>query len=306
MFAEALDGDKLALARLLTIVERGGDRATEVSALTWARPGGAELIGLTGAPGAGKSTLTNALCSELRSRDRTVGVLAIDPTSPYSGGAILGDRVRMTDHAGDDSVFVRSMATRGQLGGLTVATPEAVRVLDAVGFDTVVVETVGVGQVEVDIARTADTTVVVVNPRWGDSVQTAKAGLMEVADIFVVNKADRDGAAQTRRDLESMVSMASDRSWTPPVVSTVATEREGVEELADALAAHRRHLVESGELERRRTARVRDELLGVLRAELVERAGALADGPRWEAALADLLERRTDPWSAARGLLGGD
>lgn len=277
-----------------------------MSALTWARPGGAELIGLTGAPGAGKSTLTNALCSELRSRDRTVGVLAIDPTSPYSGGAILGDRVRMTDHAGDDSVFVRSMATRGQLGGLTVATPEAVRVLDAVGFDTVVVETVGVGQVEVDIARTADTTVVVVNPRWGDSVQTAKAGLMEVADIFVVNKADRDGAAQTRRDLESMVSMASDRSWTPPVVSTVATEREGVEELADALAAHRRHLVESGELERRRTARVRDELLGVLRAELVERAGALADGPRWEAALADLLERRTDPWSAARGLLGGD
>ena len=286
------------------MVERGGDEAASVSALTWPRGGTAELIGLTGAPGAGKSSLTNVLCSELRSRGRSVGVLAVDPSSPFSGGAILGDRIRMTDHDADDAVFVRSMATRGHLGGLAVSTPEAARVLDAAGFDTVVVETVGVGQVEVEVAGAADTTVVVVNPGWGDAVQAAKAGLMEIADIFVINKADREGAGETRRDLESMLAMSeSEGSWRPPVVSTVATKGGGVAELADALAAHRGHLEGSGELERRRRQRVRDELLGVVTTELRRRAVALATGPRWEAALADVLSLRTDPWSAAARLL---
>lgn len=292
---------------MLSIVERGGEGAAEVSALTWRLAGAAELVGLTGAPGAGKSTLTNALCTELRARRRTVGVLAIDPTSPFSGGAILGDRVRMSDHDDDDGVYVRSMATRGHLGGLSVSTPEAARVLDACGFDTVVVETVGVGQVEVEVAGAADTTVVVVNPGWGDAVQAAKAGLMEVADVFVVNKADREGAGETRRDLESMLSMAvGDSGWRPPVVLTVASDGQGIAELADALGRHREHLVDSGELGRRRELRVREELLGVLTAELRRRAEGLAAGPRWDAAVSDLVAGHGDPWSAARELLGDD
>lgn len=264
------------------------------------------MVGLTGAPGAGKSTLTNALCSELRRRDLTVGVLAVDPSSPFSGGAILGDRIRMGDQSTDDGVFIRSMATRGNLGGLALATPEAARVLDVVGYDTVVVETVGVGQVEVEVAGAADTTVVVVNPGWGDEVQAAKAGLMEVADIFVVNKADRPGTDDTRRDLEWMLDMRTgEMSYRPPVLSVVATAGEGVEELADALGEHRSWLDASGEGSRRRDRRARDELHAVLVAELHRRADAMVGGERWEAALADVLALRRDPWAAARILLDG-
>lgn len=307
LLERATGGDRGALAKLISMAERGGSDAAAVSAVTWPRAGSAHLVGLTGAPGSGKSTLTNALCSELRARRRTVGVLAVDPTSPFSGGAILGDRIRMGDQATDEGVYVRSMATRGNLGGLALATPEAARVLDAVGYDVVVVETVGVGQVEVAVAGAADTTVVVVNPGWGDAVQAAKAGLMEIADVFVVNKSDRPGSRETRRDLEGMLDMRRTTAGPrPPVIETVAIGNEGIPELLDALEEHRRWLDSSGEGAARRDARARDELYAVLTAELHRRADAMVGGPRWDAALAEVLARRVDPWAAASGLLEGD
>ncbi|MDQ1386387.1 MAG: GTPase, partial [Actinomycetota bacterium] len=209
----ALRGDRRSIAKVLSLVERGGEGARVAIEMLHPRTGNAWSIGITGAPGAGKSTLTDQLVARLRATGEEVGVLAVDPTSPFSGGAILGDRVRMQSHTTDPGVFIRSMATRGHLGGLALATPQAVRVLDAVGKAWIVIETVGVGQVEVEIAGHADTTVVVVNPGWGDSVQTAKAGLMEIADVFVINKADRAGAADTRRDLESMLDLAEQGTW---------------------------------------------------------------------------------------------
>ena len=208
LFGAACDGDRAALARLLSLIERGGDEAREIARIAHPRSGNGYLVGLTGAPGSGKSTLTSATIGHLRAQDLEVAVLAIDPSSPFTGGAILGDRVRMQDHATDPGVFIRSMATRGHLGGLSLATPEAARLLDAIGRPWTLVETVGVGQVEVEIAGKADTTVVVVNPGWGDSVQANKAGLMEIADIFVINKADRKGVEETRRDLEQMLELS--------------------------------------------------------------------------------------------------
>ena len=243
-----------------------------------------------------------------RRRGDRIAVLAIDPSSPFTGGALLGDRTRMNEHALDDGVFIRSMATRGHLGGLALAAPEAIRVLDAVGFPWILVETVGVGQVEVEVAGRADTTVVVVNPGWGDAVQANKAGLMEVADVFVVNKADRPGAEQTVHDLEGMLDLTrgsgTDGRWRPPVVATVGSTGEGTEALWDAVGGHRRHLESSGELARRREARVREELELVvqqrLRAEAERRLGA-ADRLQLER---DLVARRIDPWSAADRILG--
>jgi LAO/AO transport system kinase len=287
------------------MVERGGAGGRAVAAESHRRAGGAHLVGITGAPGAGKSTLTNALCSELRRTGERVGVLAIDPTSPFSGGAILGDRVRMGDQVLDDGVFIRSMATRGHLGGLSLATPEAARVLDAAGYGRVVVETVGVGQVEVEVAGEADTTVVVVNPGWGDAVQAAKAGLMEVADVFVVNKADRPGAGETRRDLEGMLALSPPQGWRPPVLDTVASDAVGVAELCAALGDHRAWLADSGEGERRRTARARRELRAVVAARLAEQAAAACTGASFEAAVDEVLAGTVDPWAAADRLLGG-
>ncbi|MBS1837118.1 MAG: methylmalonyl Co-A mutase-associated GTPase MeaB [Actinobacteria bacterium] len=297
-------GDRAALARLLSLVERGGGGAHEVARAVFGLSGAAHTIGITGAPGAGKSSLTSALCNEIRGDAQRVAVLAIDPTSPFSGGAILGDRVRMGDHALDEGVYIRSMATRGHLGGLSLATPEAVRVLDAAGYSWVVVETVGVGQVEVEIAGAADTTVVVVNPGWGDAVQANKAGLMEIADVFVINKADRPGAGETRRDLEAMLTYGSRQDHAPVIVETVATTGAGVADLWDALLAHREHLVDSGELRRRRAARTERELRDVVAARLTERAAALCDGAAWDAARNDVLAGRLDPWAAADRLLG--
>src|SRR6476620_10474595 len=241
LFGAACDGDRAALARLLSLIERGGDEAREVSRLAHPRSGDAYLVGLTGAPGSGKSTLTSATIAHLRAAETEVAVLAIDPSSPFSGGAILGDRVRMQDHATDPGVFIRSMATRGHLGGLALAAPQAIRLLDAVGQRTVLVETVGVGQVEVEIAGKADTTVVVVNPGWGDSVQANKAGLMEIADIFVINKADRKGVEETRRDLEQMLELSDldPDAWHPPILPVVAITNEGVAEYWAAVVAHR-------------------------------------------------------------------
>src|SRR4051795_12745316 len=254
LFAAALGGDRGAIARMLSLVERGGEPARIVGRLAYSRSGSAYTVGMTGAPGAGKSTLTSALIGHMRSLAIEVAVLAIDPSSPFTGGAILGDRVRMQDHATDPGVFIRSMATRGHLGGLSLSAPEAIRLLDAIGREWVLVETVGVGQVEVEIAGKADTTVVVVNPGWGDSVQANKAGLMEIADVFVINKADRKGVDETRRDLEQMLDLSdlAHESWRPPILSAVGTTGQGVPELWDSVSAHRAFIDASGVLAERR------------------------------------------------------
>jgi LAO/AO transport system kinase len=303
LFTLARDGDRRALARLLSIAEQGGDEARLLAALAHPHGGGAHTVGITGAPGSGKSTLVSALLGN--AAGERIAVLAVDPSSPFTGGAILGDRVRMSDHALDTDVFIRSMATRGHLGGLAVSTPEAVRVLDAIGFAWVVIETVGVGQVEVEVAGAADTTVVVVNPGWGDAIQANKAGLMEIADVFVVNKADRPGAADAVRDLEQMLDLSVPRGWRPPVVPTTATTGEGVPDLWDAIRRHREHLIASGELEERRARRVRDELQRIVVERLHERARVAMDGDRLEAVEERVLARELDPWAAADELLAG-
>ncbi len=301
----ALEGDRRAIAKVLSLVEQGGEGARTALVRLHGRTGRAWSIGITGAPGSGKSTLTDQLVIRLRSGGEEVGVLAVDPTSPFSGGAILGDRVRMQHHTDDAGVFIRSMATRGHLGGLALATPQAVRVLDAVGKGWIVIETVGVGQVEVEIAGHADTTVVVVNPGWGDSVQAAKAGLLEIADIFVVNKADRAGAADAVRDLAGMLELSGERAWRPPVLQTVATTGEGVDELFDAITAHRAHLESTGEAETRRRARLREELRGLVAAHMLERSDALCRGPEFDAIVDEVAARTRDPYSAADALLRG-
>ena len=300
-------GDRAALARVLSIVERGGDAAREVGRATHGHGGGAYTVGITGAPGAGKSTLTNALVDLVRDRDERVAVLAIDPSSPFSGGAILGDRVRMGDHALDDGVFIRSMATRGHLGGLAVAAPEAVRVLAAAGYPWVLLETVGVGQVEVEVVGQADTTLVVVNPGWGDAVQANKAGLMEIADVFVVNKADRPGARETVRDLQRMLQMAQPgEGWHPPVVQATATSGEGVADVWQAVADHRAHLQATGGLDERRRLRAAEEVTRLVAARLLERARATMAGARATELAEAVAAGDVDPWTAADELLGAD
>jgi LAO/AO transport system kinase len=290
------------------LVERGGERARQVGALTFGPSAGVEqVVGITGAPGAGKSTLTDRVIASARAEGGPVGVLAVDPSSPYSGGAILGDRIRMQGHAIDDDVFIRSMATRGHQGGLALAAPEAIRVLAAVGMRTILVETVGVGQVEVEIAGAADTTLVVVTPGWGDAIQASKAGLLEVADIFVVNKADRDGAAETRRDLDNMLDLnPSMGEWRPPILLTTAVSGEGTDAVWAAVGDHRSYLVGSGELERRRERRLVDEMNRVL-VHLLERdVRTLAGGDHFEGVKAELLGRRLDPYQAAARLLDAE
>jgi LAO/AO transport system kinase len=301
----ALAGDRGAIARLITLVESGGDSATTALAQLYPHTGRAYTVGVTGAPGAGKSTLVDRLVALIRADGTEVGVLAVDPTSPFTGGAILGDRVRMQDHATDEGVFIRSMATRGHLGGLALATPQAVRVLDAAGKPWVIVETVGVGQVEVEIAAAADTTVVVVNPGWGDGVQAAKAGLLEIADVFVVNKADRPGTESAMHDLAQMLELSGERAWQPPVVATVASEGKGIEELWDAIAGHRAHLEADGRLARRREERLRDEVRGIVIERLARRADAVCEGAEFDALIHDVVQRSVDPYTAAASLLAG-
>jgi LAO/AO transport system kinase len=300
-------GDRAALARLLSVVERGGDGAREVGRALHGTAGDAYTVGVTGAPGSGKSTLTSAVIDVVRRAGERVAVLAIDPSSPFTGGAILGDRVRMGDHALDDGVFIRSMATRGHLGGLAVAAPEAVRLLTAAGYPWVVLETVGVGQVEVEVVGHADTTVVVVNPGWGDAVQANKAGLLEIADVFVVNKADRPGAREAARDLERMLDMAVPggvEGWRPPVVCTTATSGGGVDDLWRAVDDHRAHLVASGELAARRRARAAEEVTRLVAARLMEQARDLTAGARADALAEAVAAGDLDPWAASDELLG--
>ncbi len=297
-------GDRRAVARLISLVERGGEGARAVGRLVFPLGGGAYTVGITGPPGSGKSTLTSRLIGTLRALGTEVGVLAVDPSSPFTGGALLGDRVRMQDHALDAGVFVRSMATRGHLGGLALATPEAVRVLDAVGIPIVLVETVGVGQVEVEVAGAADTTIVVVNPGAGDSIQANKAGLFEVADLFVINKADRPGAREAERDLQMMLDMDPLMgAWRPPVLQTVASEGQGVAELWAAVDEHRQFLTESGELESRRRKRAAAELREIVVRRIEQRAQHVTGGPDFDRVLDAVTERETDPYSAAEEIL---
>jgi LAO/AO transport system kinase len=309
LVASARGGDRLAVARLLSLAERGGAPAVEVGRLVYPLGGRAYTVGITGAPGAGKSTLTDRLLQRVRARGEEVAVLAIDPSSPKSGGAFLGDRVRMQDHATDGGVFVRSMASRGHLGGLSLATPEAIRVLDAAGFPLVFVETVGVGQVEIEIAGAADTTVVVMNPGWGDSIQANKAGLIEVADVFVINRADRPGVEEARRDLQWAIDQtAADgdaglAEWKPPIVLASATQGQGIDEVLAAIADHRSHVEGNGELERRRAERLGDELEEIVVRRLERRAHELVGDQRFDRLRTDMLERRTDPYSAAEEVL---
>ena len=305
----AREGSRTALARLLTYVESGGPAQLATAALAYAAPA-PYVVGLTGPPGAGKSTLTDQLITTALKRgsfDATadfdeVGVLCVDPSSPFTGGAILGDRIRMQDHATNDHVFIRSMATRGHLGGLSLAVPDAVRVLGAANFRLVMVETVGVGQMEVEIASAADTTVVVTNPGWGDAMQANKAGLLEVADIFVINKADRAGVRETRRDLEQMLDLGGAKEWRPTILETVATSDTGTEELWDAIGDHRR-FVSGARLEEHRRRRMRAELDKVIAAMVRSRIGELAHGESYEEQVNALLAGSTDPYRAAQALL---
>jgi LAO/AO transport system kinase len=292
---------------MLSLIERGGQDARTIGRLTYPKSGNGYTVGITGAPGAGKSTLTSALIRHIRQRDIEIAVLAIDPSSPFTGGAILGDRVRMQDHATDPGVFIRSMATRGHLGGLSLSTPEAIRMLDAVGRQWILVETVGVGQVEVEIAGKADTTVVVLNPGWGDSVQANKAGLMEIADIFVINKADRKGVEETRRDVEQMLELSdlAHDAWRPPIIATVGNTGEGVPGLWDAIGEHRAVIEASGELVQRRQFRLREELREIVARRLEQRAREICTGERWDTLQEGVLDRTIDPWSAADEMLRG-
>jgi LAO/AO transport system kinase len=299
----ALTGERRAVAKVLSLVEQGGPDAHAAVAMLHARTGKAWTVGMTGAPGAGKSTLTDKLISRMRDEGLEVGVLAVDPTSPFSGGAILGDRVRMQEHSTDPGVFIRSMATRGHLGGLALATPQAIRVLDATGKEWIIVETVGVGQVEVEIAGQADTAVVVVNPGWGDAVQAAKAGLMEIADVFVVNKADRAGANEAVRDLEGMLDLAGSLPWRPPVVCTTATTGDGIDELWDVIRDHRGFLEAEDKVAARRRDRQVAELRAIVRAQLEARADELTRGDGFERLVDDVLARRRDPYGAVDELL---
>jgi LAO/AO transport system kinase len=303
LLAQAKESNRVALAKLLSIVERGGPQARELVKLTWGQGTETYLVGITGAPGAGKSTLTDRLISQVRSRSLEVAVIAIDPTSPFSGGAILGDRVRMQQHATDSGVFIRSMATRGHLGGLALAVPDAVRVLSAVRFPYIFIETVGVGQVEVEVVGAADTIVVVMTPGWGDAVQANKAGLMEVADLFVINKSDRAGARETRRDLELMLEMSTFEGWVPPIIETVATEGKGIQEVFEAIESHREYLESSGLGQKRREARILEELTRIVRAEVNRRVDQLISDPSFEAKKAEMMSGGIDPYSLASDLL---
>ncbi|MFQ5966915.1 MAG: methylmalonyl Co-A mutase-associated GTPase MeaB [Acidimicrobiia bacterium] len=293
------EGDSRAVARLITLLEEGDPTGQKALADLFPHTGRAHVVGVTGAPGAGKSTISDQIIRLVRRSEQGIGVLAVDPTSPFSGGAILGDRVRMQDHASDPEVFIRSLASRGHLGGLSAVAPQAVAVLDAAGKPFVLVETVGVGQAEVEIVERADTIVVVVAAGWGDGIQAAKAGLLEIADVFIVNKADRPGADETISDLRQMLQLGSERPWTPPIIKAVATSGEGIAEAWDAVLAHREHLTSSGELNQRRAARLQSELNEALASEM-RRAAAKKSGREMTSLTEDVLSRRVDPWTAAR------
>jgi LAO/AO transport system kinase len=309
LVAGARKGDARSVARLISLVEDASPALREVAAALAPYTGHAQVLGLTGSPGVGKSTTTTALVRALRTAGKRVGVLAVDPSSPFSGGALLGDRVRMQDHAGDSGVYIRSMASRGHLGGLAWATPQALRVLDAAGCDVVLIETVGVGQSELEIASLADTTLVLIAPGMGDGIQAAKAGILEVADVFVVNKADRDGADQTVRDLRYMQSLGGRHSeaghWRPPICRTVASREtdNGIDGVLAKIEEHRAWLESSGEGDRRRTERAAREIEAIAVAALRARMGDVHGSAALSSLAAGVVAGDTDPYRAADQLL---
>ena len=299
-------GSPRAVARLISLVEDGHPALREVMSALAPHTGRAHIFGITGSPGVGKSTLTNALVGALRARGSRVGILAVDPSSPFSGGALLGDRIRMQDHALDSGVYIRSMASRGHLGGLSWTTPQALRVLDAAGCDVVVVETVGVGQSEVEVAGLADTTLVLLAPGMGDGIQAAKAGILEIGDIFVVNKADREGADATVRDLRHMISLG-DRSepdlWRPPVLKTVAARGDGIDEVMAAIDDHFAWMEGSGTLRDRRVRRAGDEIEAIAIQALRARIGDLRHGQGVDELAGHVVDGTSDPYAAADRIL---
>ncbi|MGE5333976.1 MAG: methylmalonyl Co-A mutase-associated GTPase MeaB [Nitrososphaerota archaeon] len=297
-----LAGDRRALARVVTLIENGAPETRAILSQLHAHGGHAHIIGFTGSPGAGKSTLVMQLARELRRREQRVGILAVDPSSPFTGGAILGDRIRMQELAGDPNVFIRSMASRGSLGGLAASTRDVVRALDAAGFDTVIIETVGAGQAEVEIVRAAQSVVVVTVPGMGDDIQAIKAGILEIADVFVVNKADRPGADQTAAELRMLLSLdehRKERVWRVPIVKTNAMTGDGVSELADKLAAHLESLKKSGTLASRSGQQARSEMLALLHQALVEKIEATIGMDEWDELVAEVVERSRDPYTTA-------
>ncbi|WP_370421527.1 methylmalonyl Co-A mutase-associated GTPase MeaB [Streptomyces sp. QH1-20] len=305
---QAREGRPRAVARLISLVEGASPQLREVMAALAPLTGGAYVVGLTGPPGVGKSTSTSGLVSAYRRAGKRVGVLAVDPSSPFSGGALLGDRVRMSDHASDPGVYIRSMATRGHLGGLAWAAPQAIRVLDAAGCDVILVETVGVGQSEVEIASQADTSVVLLAPGMGDGIQAAKAGILEIGDVYVVNKADRDGADATARELNHMLGLGESRGpgdWRPPIVKTVAARGEGLDEVVEALEKHRAWMEERGVLSERRVARAAREVETIAVTALRERIGDLHGDRRLDALAERIVAGDLDPYAAADELVAG-
>ena len=303
---EARAGTSRAIGRLVSLVDDQHPDLPEVMRLLAPHTGRAHVVGITGAPGVGKSTTTNALVRALRAKGEKVAVLAVDPSSPFSGGALLGDRIRMTDAASDPGVWIRSLASRGHLGGLSVSTPQAVRVLDAAGFDTVLVETVGVGQSEVEIAGAADTTLVLLAPGMGDGIQAAKAGILEIGDVFVVNKADREGADATVRDLRHMIQLGEGTApggWRRRVVRASAMNGDGVDDVVTAVTDHLQHLASSGTLRRRRTVRARDEITALAIARLRARMGDLGSGELLQSLAERVVDGSSDPYAAVDELL---
>jgi LAO/AO transport system kinase len=313
-----LTGDRRAIARLITIIENDGAEAQEALAALYPHTGQAHIVGVTGAPGTGKSTLVNELAKVYRKRDRTVGgqtslgIIAVDPTSPFSGGALLGDRIRMRDLFGDPGIFIRSMATRGSLGGLARATADAIKVLDAAGYQTIFVETVGAGQSEVDIAKAAHTTIVVEAPGLGDDIQAIKAGITEIADIFVVNKADREGADSAAMSLQMILDLdhrshlsSQDVAWRPPICKTVALHGEGVGAVVEAIEEHAVYLRESGNLQRRERERVEGELRSILTQEMARSFFERLDEAQFHSLIDSIVRRDLDPYSAAALLVEG-
>jgi LAO/AO transport system kinase len=298
-----LAGDRLALTRLISAVEAGREDARAAMRCLFVKTGKAHVVGVTGPPGCGKSTLTTRLALEYRARGEAVGIVAVDPTSPYTGGAILGDRVRMMELHGDPGVFIRSMATRGTMGGLARSTLDVVLLLDAFGKDVVIIETVGVGQDEVEIARAADTTLVVGVPNLGDDIQTIKAGILEIADILVVNKADVAGADRLVADLRAMLQLGAQRSWPTPIQQTIATEGTGIQALVDRIAEHRSHLEHSHSWHLRRADNARRQVRAIVEDRVQQRLEQLTSGAEWEARFALIAAREQDPYSVADEVL---
>lgn len=305
LIADLRSGDPRALARAISTVENHSPGWVELLKELFPYTGKARTIGLTGAPGAGKSTLVDQLAKHYREQNHTIGIIAVDPTSPYTGGAILGDRIRMQQHFSDPGIYIRSMATRGSLGGLARTTSDVALVLDAAGRDLVLIETVGVGQDEIDIVRLADVTVVILVPGMGDDVQTIKAGIMEIADVFVINKVDHDGAERVEREIRAMQSLAvRGDQWTPPIVKTVATDGRGIKELADAVAAYEAHQAKEGLISQRKVQNWEARLLEMLRDALLQRAQAALPDDELSRLAAQVAEHKRDPYSVVEEIAG--